>query len=149
MNTNKHFTIFGLFKCNFIFQLIFFDGEEAFRDWTQTDSLYGSRHLAAKWGLARSPAQNARLIDEIEAMILLDLIGAPNPKFYNFYENTEPLHLRLVEIEKYLHTKKFITSKTYMFVPQVSYGLVDDDHRPFLEKSISRPNQFKLIKTNI
>ncbi|KAK6013000.1 hypothetical protein OSTOST_21794, partial [Ostertagia ostertagi] len=30
-------------------QLIFFDGEEAFVDWTETDSLYGSRHLAKKW----------------------------------------------------------------------------------------------------
>ena len=27
-------------------QLIFFDGEEAFVDWTDTDSLYGARHLA-------------------------------------------------------------------------------------------------------
>jgi len=27
-------------------QLIFFDGEEALVDWTETDSLYGSRHLA-------------------------------------------------------------------------------------------------------
>lgn len=30
-------------------QFIFFDGEEAFQEWTSTDSLYGSRHLAAKW----------------------------------------------------------------------------------------------------
>ena len=30
-------------------QLVFFDGEEAFRQWTATDSLYGSRHLAEKW----------------------------------------------------------------------------------------------------
>jgi len=29
-------------------QLIFFDGEEALVDWTDTDSLYGSRHLAAQ-----------------------------------------------------------------------------------------------------
>lgn len=29
-------------------QLIFFDGEEALYQWTSTDSLYGSRHLAAK-----------------------------------------------------------------------------------------------------
>ena len=29
-------------------QLVFFDGEEAFKDWTDIDSLYGSR-------LARSP----------------------------------------------------------------------------------------------
>jgi glutaminyl-peptide cyclotransferase len=30
-------------------QLVFFDGEEAFRHWTPTDSIYGARHLAAKW----------------------------------------------------------------------------------------------------
>ena len=27
-------------------QLIFFDGEEAFVRWTDTDSIYGARHLA-------------------------------------------------------------------------------------------------------
>ena len=27
-------------------QVIFFDGEEAFVRWTNTDSIYGSRHLA-------------------------------------------------------------------------------------------------------
>jgi len=27
-------------------QLIFFDGEEAFAEWSEDDSLYGSRHLA-------------------------------------------------------------------------------------------------------
>ena len=30
-------------------QLIFFDGEEAFKTWTATDSIYGARHLAGKW----------------------------------------------------------------------------------------------------
>lgn len=30
-------------------RLIFFDGEEAFKSWSKTDSLYGSRHLAEKW----------------------------------------------------------------------------------------------------
>lgn len=30
-------------------QLLFLDGEEAFVDWKQDDSLYGSRHLAKKW----------------------------------------------------------------------------------------------------
>lgn len=28
---------------------IFFDGEEAFRQWGPTDSIYGARHLAKKW----------------------------------------------------------------------------------------------------
>ena len=29
-------------------QMMFFDGEEAYNQWTETDSLYGSRHLAQK-----------------------------------------------------------------------------------------------------
>ncbi|NXE99784.1 QPCTL protein, partial [Menura novaehollandiae] len=29
-------------------QLLFLDGEEAFGDWSVTDSLYGARHLAAQ-----------------------------------------------------------------------------------------------------
>lgn len=119
-----------------IFQLIFFDGEEAFKDWTQTDSLYGSRHLADKWELASTTASNARLVDQVEALVLLDLIGAANPKFYSFFENTEILHTRLIAIERYLHEKKFITSRNYMFLPQISYAAIDDDHRPFLTKSL-------------
>ena len=31
-------------------QLMFFDGEEAFKEWTATDSTYGSRHLASLLG---------------------------------------------------------------------------------------------------
>lgn len=27
-------------------QLVFFDGEEAFKDWTDTDSIYGARCIA-------------------------------------------------------------------------------------------------------
>ncbi|NXQ24994.1 QPCT cyclotransferase, partial [Alaudala cheleensis] len=29
-------------------QLLFLDGEEAFDTWSDTDSLYGAKHLAAK-----------------------------------------------------------------------------------------------------
>lgn len=29
--------------------MVFFDGEEAFKEWSNTDSLYGSRHLASFW----------------------------------------------------------------------------------------------------
>ena len=39
-------------------QLIFLDGEEAFVDWTDTDSIYGARHLAAKWARTPFPTQN-------------------------------------------------------------------------------------------
>ncbi|NWU37810.1 QPCT cyclotransferase, partial [Hylia prasina] len=37
-------------------QLLFLDGEEAFGDWSATDSLYGARHLAAKMAARGHPA---------------------------------------------------------------------------------------------
>ncbi|NXS23263.1 QPCT cyclotransferase, partial [Mystacornis crossleyi] len=37
-------------------QLLFLDGEEAFGDWSDTDSLYGARHLAAKMAARGHPA---------------------------------------------------------------------------------------------
>lgn len=80
---------------------------------------------------------NSRLVDQIEAFILLDLLGAANPQFRSFYENTEGLHFRLTEIEHYLQDKKLISNRRAMFIPQVNFGGVDDDHRPFLEKGIS------------
>lgn len=48
--------------------LIFFDGEEAFKEWTDTDSLYGSRHLAKKWADTRY--KNEREIDRIVSILI-------------------------------------------------------------------------------
>jgi Zn-dependent M28 family amino/carboxypeptidase len=48
--------------------LAWLDGEEAFKSWTDTDSVYGSRHRAAKWkrdGTAK----------RVKAFILADMIG--------------------------------------------------------------------------
>lgn len=58
-------------------QFIFFDGEEAFRSWSSTDSLYGSRKLAATWG--------QDVIDRIDLFVLLDLIGGRAPTFRDFF----------------------------------------------------------------
>lgn len=43
--------------------LIFFDGEEAFLNWSDNDSLYGSRHLAKKW--EETQYKNGRELDRI------------------------------------------------------------------------------------
>lgn len=63
-------------------QIIFFDGEEAFVDWTATDSIYGARHLAKKWANTMITMFNADKsttqispINQIIALILLDLLG--------------------------------------------------------------------------
>ena len=51
--------------------LVFFDGEEAVQEWSRSDSLYGSRHLAAKW-------QNDGTLKRIKAFLLADMIGDKN-----------------------------------------------------------------------
>lgn len=51
--------------------LIFFDGEEAFLEWTATDSLYGSRHLAQKWENMRY--KNEREIDRMVSILFFHL----------------------------------------------------------------------------
>ena len=48
--------------------LVFFDGEEAIQSWTDSDSTYGSKHLASKW--AREGT-----LGKIKAFILADMIG--------------------------------------------------------------------------
>jgi Zn-dependent M28 family amino/carboxypeptidase len=48
--------------------LVFFDGEEAIQRWTASDSTYGSRHLAAKWGRDGT-------LGHIKAFMLADMIG--------------------------------------------------------------------------
>ncbi len=48
--------------------LVFFDGEEAIQQWSATDSLYGSRHLAAKW-------DRDGTLKRIKAFLLVDMIG--------------------------------------------------------------------------
>lgn len=104
--------------------LIFFDGEEAFDTWTDTDSLYGSRHLARKLGD----------IDNIDALVLLDLIGAANPTFYNYFPATVPLFQRLVEIERGLFAAGQMMGQRYMFQPRHSHASIADDHLPFVAK---------------
>lgn len=89
-------------------QLIFFDGEEAFENWSEEDSLYGSRHLSNKWDTQPFPVNDDHKencpgdfvseLDRIDAFILLDLLGAPNPRFYNFFGETSSLYSRLVKI---------------------------------------------------
>ncbi|KAI8847720.1 hypothetical protein BC829DRAFT_476083, partial [Chytridium lagenaria] len=64
-------------------QLIFFDGEEAVRDWSPTDSLYGSRHLAKRWQsrkIVYPDGRTSNYLESIELFVLLDLLGTPDVK---------------------------------------------------------------------
>ncbi|XP_065883220.1 glutaminyl-peptide cyclotransferase-like isoform X2 [Dysidea avara] len=123
-------------------QLIFFDGEEAFVRWTNQDSIYGSRHLAEEMakdnGLLSIGAKTG--IKAMEAMVLLDLIGAKLPAFQNFFDETRPLYEQLAKIEERLHKVDHLEghskSNIYFPSPTLQYGRIEDDHIPFLKKGV-------------
>ena len=97
--------------------VVFFDGEEAFGDWTDTDSVYGSRHLAAKW---RADGTLAKL----KALINLDMIGDKSLNIRQEMNSSAPLR-RL-----FWSTAAELGYKAYFPDEQIA---TDDDHMPFIK----------------
>ncbi|PCH37885.1 hypothetical protein WOLCODRAFT_135903 [Wolfiporia cocos MD-104 SS10] len=136
-------------------QLVFFDGEEAFRDWTATDSIYGARHLAHKWATTYiAPHAKRRLLpasttelSTIEHLILLDLLGAPQPRIHSSFLDTAWLFDAMVSAERRLgnsgafaYGEQVADAWTSFFVPrgnQFNLGGIEDDHIPFLRLGVS------------
>ncbi|CEL52426.1 hypothetical protein RSOLAG1IB_00967 [Rhizoctonia solani AG-1 IB] len=137
-------------------QIIFFDGEEALKDWTHTDSLYGARHLAEKWAttyLEPSPKRKLypvqTVLSTIEHFVLLDLIGAPTPLIQSYFPSTAWLFDEMASAEARLGAAgaldesdfKWDPHKSGFFVPRTGYtsswGGIEDDHLPFLERGVS------------
>uniref|UniRef100_UPI00398F894A glutaminyl-peptide cyclotransferase isoform X1 n=2 Tax=Pristiophorus japonicus TaxID=55135 RepID=UPI00398F894A len=122
-------------------QLIFFDGEEAFQYWSENDSLYGSRHLAHKMETIAHPpgATSTSQLHGIDLFILLDLIGAPNPRFPSYFPNTARWHKRLQLIERRLHRLGLLSdhpNEVKYFWTKMRAGHIDDDHTPFLQRGV-------------
>ncbi|KAK6050311.1 peptidase, M28 family [Cooperia oncophora] len=124
-------------------QLIFFDGEEAFIDWTETDSLYGSRHLAKKWESKWYPTTTgtnfelSREIDRIDVLMLLDLLGAANPTISNTMGlGALPLFDSLSSIEAELTRLGCGYVQRNVFNSARSIHAVEDDHIPFMKRGV-------------
>ncbi len=102
--------------------IVFFDGEEAKnREWTDTDSRYGSRHLVTKWA---SDGTLAR----IKALINVDMIGDKNLDFSNDTNSSESLRAAVQKIADRLGYAKFF---------RTDQGAVDDDHVPFTNAGVN------------
>lgn len=126
---------------NLTLQLIFFDGEEALFQWTSTDSLYGSRHLAEKMQATPHPkgARDTNQLHGIDLFVLLDLIGAPSPIFGNQFPSTTTWLTRLQDIEKRLHSMNQLVehpNSVQYFWPDRPVGRILDDHIPFLNRGV-------------
>ncbi|XP_072313948.1 glutaminyl-peptide cyclotransferase [Eucyclogobius newberryi] len=126
---------------NLTVQLLFFDGEEAMFQWTASDSLYGSRHLAEKMESTPHPtgAAGTNLLHGMDLFVLLDLIGAPSPRFGNQFSSTLRWLTRLQNIERRLHNMNQLVdhpNDVQYFWPNVPVGPVQDDHIPFLIRGV-------------
>jgi len=123
-------------------QLVFLDGEEAFVQWTNEDSIYGARHLAAKWQNTPYPDRHSpnNVLDSIDCFVLLDLLGSKDPKFESHFRNTSKNHQHMQSVEKRLHNEKFLeqhTQQNAYFVNSQRYaGRISDDHLPFLHRGV-------------
>nr|XP_003230733.2 PREDICTED: glutaminyl-peptide cyclotransferase-like protein [Anolis carolinensis] len=119
-------------------QLVFFDGEEAFHEWSPTDSLYGARHLAQR--MAQTPHRpGINQLQAISLFVLLDLLGARQPIIRNHFPATAGWFERLLGLEKRLHRLGLLEShpqEQLYFQPEPFYHLIEDDHVPFLQKGV-------------
>ncbi len=101
--------------------LVWFDGEEAFVDWTETDSVYGSRHLAGKWAADGT-------LGKIKALINVDMIGDRDLGLVNEVNSAEGLR-KLV----------WDTAADLGYAKQFPRNMqpIADDHMPFVRLGVN------------
>jgi len=100
--------------------LVFFDGEEAFQQWSASDSTYGSRHLAAKWGRDGT-------LGKIKAFMLADMIGDKDLDIQRETRSTDWL------VDLVRQAAKKYGYERYFFQRDEA---VDDDHLPFVQRGV-------------
>jgi len=129
-------------------QMIFFDGEEAFVNWTEYDSIYGSKHLAEKWEKETiNENTTTTKLQAIDVLVLLDLLGAKYPSFTNYYKSSESYFNCLADVESLLHNQNLLSisstnNQNYSYftkseaIVSTTKLFIDDDHKPFLRKNV-------------
>jgi Zn-dependent M28 family amino/carboxypeptidase len=101
--------------------LVFDDGEESILPtWTDSDSLYGTRHLAAKWA-------GDGTLGRIKAFILADMIGDKDLDILRETQSTGWL-VELVRqaAKKYGYSNYFFKTSNE----------ISDDHQPFVKRGV-------------
>ncbi|XP_067647844.1 glutaminyl-peptide cyclotransferase-like isoform X2 [Eurosta solidaginis] len=127
-------------KTKLSLMFIFFDGEEAVKEWGPHDSIYGARHLAKRW-------EADGTLNSLDILVLLDLIGSADPTFYSFFANTEAWYSRFIALEERLSNVNMLdryisngVSRQYpnrYFQPNtLRSSHIEDDHVPFLKRNV-------------
>jgi len=100
--------------------LVWTDGEEAVKTWTDTDSLYGTRHLAEKW-------EKDGTLKKIKALMVMDMIGDAD-----------------LNIERDTNSASWLLDLIYTAAERGGYqshfyarqGGFEDDHIPFAKRGV-------------
>jgi glutaminyl-peptide cyclotransferase len=100
--------------------LVFFDGEEAVESWSDSDSLYGSRHLAAKW-------QVDGTLKKIKGFLLADMIGDRDL-------NVQRVTTATPSTEELVYEAAKKTGNAGHFFKQEAAE--QDDHLPFVQRGV-------------
>jgi Zn-dependent M28 family amino/carboxypeptidase len=110
-------------KPEYTLWFVFFDGEEAFIDWSENDgkdNTYGSRYMASKMTSEGS-------IKRVKAMILVDMIGDKDLDLLRDEESTPWL------VDIIWNTARKIGYEKHFLSEQGAYA---DDHLPFKEAGV-------------
>ena len=107
---------------NLTLWFVFFDGEEAFGEWTSADSLYGSRQFVK---MLRSRQE----LDRVSALILLDMVGAQDLMIRRDRHSTGWL-------KEIIWSRAADLGYDNVFQARGSVNAIDD-HIPFAEQGIS------------
>ncbi len=101
--------------------LLFTDGEESInKEWTDQDSLYGTRHIAAKWSADGT-------IGHIKAFVLADMIGWKEMNIDKESNSTPWLLDLLAKAGRDTGHSKYLFRESQA---------VDDDHLPFQMRGV-------------
>ncbi len=101
--------------------IVFFDGEEAFGEWSDTNGVYGSRHLAAKWAADGT-------LHRLRALINVDMIGDKDLDIVQDWNSSASLRDLVWRAAGALGLGRyFLTSGSAM----------EDDHMPFVRQGVN------------
>jgi glutaminyl-peptide cyclotransferase len=100
--------------------LLWTDGEEAIREWSDTDSLYGVRHLAEKW-------EQDGTLKIIKAFLLADMIGDADLNVDRDTNSTPWLEDLVYQASSKLGYQSHFFGRTIA---------VEDDHIPFVHRGV-------------
>ncbi len=97
--------------------LVFYDGEEAIGEWTATDGIHGSRHLADRW-------KKEGVSTRIKALVNVDMIGDKNLGILQEANSSVGLRRLVWKIAADLgYSKYFLDTES----------AIEDDHMPFVK----------------